>query len=133
MRSTFDIKILTPLEKLKIKNVTFFRGEDKSGSFGILANHIEFLTILTQSIAIIKKDNFEEYIALNKGVLIFKNNLLTITTRDFVKSKDLKLLKNIIEEKFKKIEKEETLFRQNITRLEKEFIKRMIELEKEFE
>ena len=133
MRSTFDIKILTPLEKLKIKNVTIFRGEDKSGSFGILANHIEFLTILTQSIAIIKKDNFEEYIAFNKGVLIFKENLLTITTRDFAKSKDLKMLKNIIEEKFKKIEKEEALFRQNITRLEKEFIKRMIELEKEFE
>ena len=133
MRSTFDIKILTPLEKVKIKNVTYFRGEDRSGSFGILANHIEFLTILTQSIAIIKKDNFEEYIAFNKGVLIFKENLLTVTTRDFARSKDLKVLKNIIEEKSKKIEKEEALFRQNITRLEKEFIKRMIELEKEFE
>ena len=44
----------------------------------------------------IKKEDFEEYIAFNKGVLIFKENLLTVTTRDFARSKDLKVLKNIL-------------------------------------
>jgi len=133
MRSTFDLIILTPTEKKEIKDIEFFRGEDESGSFGILANHIEFLTILTESIAIVKKDQKEFYFAFNKGVFRFAKNSLTISTREFVESEKLSDLKDIIENRFKKIQKQEKIFRQNIQKLEKEFIKRVIEMEKEFE
>ena len=133
MKSTFNITILTPTQKIKIKDVSFFRGEDESGTFGILANHIEFITVLTQSIAIVKKKEIEEFYAFNKGILRFANNSLTISTREFAKSKNLKELKEIITNRFKKIEESEKVFRQNISKLEKEFMKKMIEMEKEIE
>ncbi|WP_281951236.1 F0F1 ATP synthase subunit epsilon [Nitrosophilus kaiyonis] len=133
MKSLFDLIIISPTKKLIIKDIEFFRGEDESGTFGILAHHIEFLTILTRSIGIIKKDGKEQYIALNKGILRFNDNKLFITTREFIISDKLEMLKDIIDKKFKKIEEQEKVFRHNIQKLEKEFIKKVIKMEKELE
>ena len=52
MKPTFSAHIITPSHIERVDNISFFRAEDQSGSFGILPRHIEFLTILEPSIAI---------------------------------------------------------------------------------
>ena len=112
-------------------NVSFFRAEDSSGSFGILPKHIEFLTILEPSIAIAVIDEEEEYFAFNGGILSFKKEILTITTKEFVQSSQIGELRGIIEKFFKEKKEKESLFHLNMKNLQKAFFKKMIEMERE--
>ena len=133
MKPLFDLHIITPADVKIINNVSFFRAEDKTGSFGILPRHIEFLTILDPSIAIALIDDKEEYFAFNGAILSFKNNLLTITTKEFAQSSKIGELKEIIEVLFKKQQEKESIFHLNMQNLRKAFFKKIIELEREVE
>ncbi len=132
MKPTFDVRIITPSKIEQIKNISFFRAEDRSGSFGILPRHTEFLTILEPAIAIALIDGKEEYFAFNGGILTFKKNALTITTKEFVQSSDVGELQENIERAFRQQREEETLFHVNMANLEKAFLQRLIELERDF-
>jgi len=133
MKPLFDLHIITPIHVKIINNVSFFRAEDKTGSFGILPRHIEFLTILEPSIAIALIEDKEEYFAFNGAILSFKNNVLTITTKEFAQSSKIGELKEIIEVLFKEQQKKESIFHLNMQNLRKAFFKKIIELEREIE
>ena len=133
MRSTFDARIITPQAVETVKNISFFRAEDRSGSFGILPRHIEFLTILEPSIAIAAIEDKEYYYAFNGGALSFKNNALTITAKEFVQSDSISKLLEMIKYTFKEQEEKERLFSDNIENLQKAFIKKLIEMERDIE
>ncbi len=133
MKPTFNAHIITPSHIEKVDNISFFRAEDRSGSFGILPRHIEFLTILEPSIAIAVINENEEYFAFNGGILSFKKEMLTITTKEFVQSSRVDELKKIIERYFKEQTEKESLFHLNMANLQKAFFKKMIELEREIE
>ena len=133
MKPLFDLHIITPADIKIINNVYFFRAEDKTGSFGILPRHIEFLTILEPSIAIALIEDKEEYFAFNGAILSFKNNILTITTKEFAQSNKIGELKEIIEVLFKEQQKKESIFHLNMQNLRKAFFKKIIELEREVE
>ncbi len=131
MKPTFSVHIVTPSDIKKVDNVSLFRGEDRSGSFGILPRHIEFLTILEPSIAIALVDGTEEYFAFNGGILSFKKETLTITTKEFVQSSRIGDLRGIIERFYKEQQEKESIFHLNMKNLQKAFFKKMIELERE--
>ncbi len=133
MKSTFDARIITPKAIKSVENISFFRAEDKSGSFGILPRHIEFLTILEPAIAIAVIEDKECYYAFNSGVLSFRNNALTITAKEFVQSDKISELLVMIKSSFKEQEEKERLFSDNIENLQNAFIKKMIEMEREVE
>lgn len=131
MRSTFDARIITPQAVETVENISFFRAEDRSGSFGILPRHIEFLTTLEPSIAIAVIEEREYYYAFNGGVLSFKNNALTITAKEFVQSDNISELLKMIQHTFKEQEEKERQFSDNIENLQKAFIKKLIEMERD--
>ncbi len=133
MKSTFDARIITPKAIKSVENISFFRAEDKSGSFGILPRHIEFLTILEPAIAIAVIEDKECYYAFNSGVLSFRNNALTVTAKEFVQSDKISELLVMIKSSFKEQEEKERLFSDNIENLQNAFIKKMIEMEREVE
>ncbi len=131
MKPNFSVHIITPSHMKEVDNVSFFRAEDRSGSFGILPKHIELLTILEPSISIALIDGEEEYFAFNGGILSFKKEILTITTKEFVQSSQISELRGIIEKFFKEQEEKESLFHLNMKNLQKAFFKKMIEMERE--
>ena len=133
MKPTFSAHIITPSHIERVDNISFFRAEDQSGSFGILPRHIEFLTILEPSIAIAVIDGNEEYFAFNGGILSFKKEMLTVTTKEFVRSSRIGELKESIEKYFNEQTQKESLFHLNMANLQKAFFKKMIELEREIE
>jgi F-type H+-transporting ATPase subunit epsilon len=133
MKPLFDLHIITPADVKIINNVSFFRAEDKTGSFGILPRHIEFLSILEPSIAIAFIEDREEYFAFNGAILSFKNNLLIVTTKEFAQSNKIGELKEIIEVLFKEQQEKESTFHLNMQNLRKAFFKKIIELEREIE
>lgn len=131
MKSTFDATIITPQVKKIVEKLSFFRAEDKSGSFGILPRHTAFLTVLESAIAIAVIDNKEHYYAFNGGILSFKNNHLKIMTQEFVESDELNRLLDSIKYSFKVQEEKERLFSDNIENLQNAFIKKLIEMERD--
>lgn len=131
MKSTFDATIITPQSIKIVENISFFRAEDKSGSFGILPRHTAFLTVLESAIAIAVIENKEHYYAFNAGILFFKNNHLKIMTQEFVESDDLNRLLDSIKYSFKVQEEKERLFSDNIENLQNAFIKKLIEMERD--
>ncbi len=131
MKSTFNAEIITPQMIKSIENISFFRAEDKSGSFGILPRHTEFLTILEPAIVIAVIDKKEHYYAFNGGILSFRDNHLKITAKEFVESDKISELLAMIKKSFKVQEEKEQLFRDNIENLQKAFIKKLIEMERD--
>ncbi len=131
MKSTFDARIITPKAIKNVENISFFRAEDQSGSFGILPRHIEFLTILEPAIAIAVIEEKEHYYAFNGGVLSFKNNALTITAKEFVQSDKVSELLMMIKSSFTEQEEKERLFNDNIENLQKAFIKKLIGMQRD--
>jgi|AGBJ01.1.fsa_nt_gi F-type H+-transporting ATPase subunit epsilon len=131
MKSKFDATIITPKAIKIVENISFFRAEDKSGSFGILPRHTAFLTVLESAIAIAEIDDKEHYYAFNGGILSFKNNDLKIMTQEFIESDDLNRLLDSIKYAFKVQEEQERLFSDNIENLQNAFIKKLIEMERD--
>ena len=131
MKSTFNATIITPKTIKIVENISFFRAEDKSGSFGILPRHTDFLTVLESAIAIAVIDDKEYYYAVNGGILSFKNNHLKILTQEFEESDDLNRLLDSIKYAFKVQEEKERLFSDNIENLQNAFIKKLIEMERD--
>lgn len=131
MKSTFDATITTPQAIKTVEYISFFRAEDKSGSFGILPRHTAFLTVLESAIAIAVIENKEHYYAFNGGILSFKKNHLKIMTQEFVESDDLNRLLDSIKYAFKVQEEKERLFSDNIENLQNAFIKKLIEMERD--
>ena len=133
MRSTFDARIITPQAVESVKDISFFRAEDPSGSFGILPRHTEFITALEPSTAIAVIRGKEHYYAFNGGILSFKNNFLTVTAKEFVQSDKLDELAEKIKRSFREKEEKERRFSENIENLQQTFIKKLMEMEKEIE
>ncbi len=133
MKPEFSLHIITPSHIKKLDGLSYFRAEDSSGSFGILSGHIEFLTILEPSIAISLIDGVEEYFAFNGGILSFKKEMLTVTTKEFVHSKQIDELKATIARFTKERQEKESIFHLNMENLQKAFFKKMIEMERGLE
>lgn len=131
MRSTFSARIVTPQSVEEIENISFFRAEDESGTFGLLAHHTHFLTILKPSVSIAVINEKEHYYAFNGGILTFKDNLLTITAKEFVQSDRMKELKTMIKKSFEQMEEKDHMFYENMENLQKAFFRKIIELERE--
>ncbi len=77
----------------RIDGVVSFVGEDRSGSFGILANHGRMLTLLVFGLARFRSaDGVWHYVALPGGLLYFVDNQLSISTRHFLRDDDYERL-----------------------------------------
>lgn len=68
----------------RVEDVASFVGEDASGSFGLLPGHAYFMTCLELGLARFRcRDGDWQYLALPGGVLVFRDNLLSVCTRRY--------------------------------------------------
>ncbi len=89
------LRIVTPLSVIVDEDgVLAFRGEDASGSFGILPRHADFLTNLAISVVSWERgDGTRSYCAVRRGVLsVTAGRDIAIATREAVPGDDLTTL-----------------------------------------
>ncbi len=77
---TIHIKIITPEKIVYEDDINAVYAQGISGSFGILPNHIPFMSVLAIGIAKIEKDGDEKSFSVMGGALQFKNNEAIILT-----------------------------------------------------
>jgi F-type H+-transporting ATPase subunit epsilon len=97
------LQITTPLSVLvDEEGVRALRGEDETGSFGILPGHAAFMTSLTISVVSwTRADGTRHYCAVRGGVLtVTEGRTIAIATREGVPGDDLATLDHVVLARF---------------------------------
>lgn len=81
----FAVQLLGSDAGETIADVVSFVGEDASGSFGLMARHARFMTVLSYGLARLRlTDRRVRYVGLPGGVLVFDGRELRISTRRYL-------------------------------------------------
>ena len=127
--STFTLHLLAADRTEVIENVTSFTGEDKSGSFGLLARHERFMTALTFGLArLLLADGSHEYLGFPGGLLYFVDNELRISTRRYLRDTDVERIAQSLTRELLEEEQALTETRHKLHRLEAEMLRRLAQL-----
>jgi F-type H+-transporting ATPase subunit epsilon len=125
------MRLCDATDRQTIEDVTLFVGMDATGSFGIQANHGRFMTTLVFGLARFRRHEDDwRYLALPGGVLYFKNNELTVSTRHFLIDTDIERISTLLDRQL--IAEEENLraTRLSLHRMEQAIIKQMVSLQR---
>lgn len=126
---TFSLLLLAADRSKIIEGVIRFTGEDASGSFGLLAHHERFMTVLTFGLARLqRRDGVTEYLGFPGGLLYFMDNELRISTRRYLHDTDVARITQALSREL--LEEEQALeqTRRKLHRLEAEMLKRLAQL-----
>jgi F-type H+-transporting ATPase subunit epsilon len=127
--STFTLHLLAADRTEIIENVTSFTGEDKSGSFGLLARHERFMTVLTFGLArLLLEDGSHEYLGFPGGLLYFVENELRISTRRYLRDTDVERIAQSLTRELLEEEQALTETRHKLHRLEAEMLRHLAQL-----
>jgi len=127
--NTFAVHLFAADRTEIIEPVASFTGEDKSGSFGLLARHERFMTALTFGLArLLMADGSHEYLGFPGGLLYFIDNELRISTRRYLRDTDVGRITQALTREL--LEEEQALeqTRRKLHRLEAEMLRRLAQL-----
>lgn len=127
--NTFTLHLLGADRTETINNVLSFSGEDKSGSFSLLARHERFMTALTFGLARLRlADGTQEYLGLPGGLLYFCDNSMSISTRRYLRDTDAGRIAQTLSHEL--LEEEQALkqVRRNLRRLEAQMLSHLMQL-----
>lgn len=125
------LKVLLPTEVLIDKEVTKVIAEAENGSFCLLPRHIDFVAALVPGLLSFESGKGrEEFLALDQGILIKCGQEVLVSTRNAVRGPDLGTLKQTVEKSFRVLDDREKMARSAFAKLEANFIRRFMELEK---
>jgi F-type H+-transporting ATPase subunit epsilon len=92
MLMSFKLEIISPQNKIFDDEVDLCIMPGIEGDFGVLKNHMAFLTTLRLGIAYIYKEKkLIETFLVNGGVVEVSKNQCTLLTEDILKSNDFKI------------------------------------------
>lgn len=127
--NTFTLQLQDSARNETITNVESFVGEDRSGSFGIMAGHIRFMTSLVFGLASFRTSGAQwKYLAMPGAMLYFRDNVLTVSTRHYIVDEDYSNISAAIEEQLLAEERQLRSMKESLRRMEEEALKRMWQL-----
>jgi len=127
--SGFTVHLYAADRYERIDGAVSFVGEDKSGSFGLLARHERFMTVLGFGLArVTLADGGRQYLGFPGGLAYFIDNELRISTRRYLRDTDVERITQALTREL--LEEEEALqqTRRKLHRLEAEMLKRLAQL-----
>ncbi|WP_322987875.1 ATPase [Hoeflea sp.] len=100
-----------------------------NGSFGMLLNHIDYVTALVPSVLLIVMPGGEEKIfGIDEGLLVKKGQDVDLAVRRGVPGDDLETLRQTVDASFTEMEEEERVARAALSRLEADMVRRFTSL-----
>ncbi|MFP7671849.1 ATPase [Marivita sp. S0852] len=127
--NTMHVTVRLPSGRLFDGAATRLRGEASDGSFGLLPNHIDFVTALVPSVLLITQDGgAERFFGIDEGLLVKKGHNVEISVRRGVETNDLSDLQGSAAARFSELEDEERAARAALSRLEADMVRRFASL-----
>lgn len=103
--------------------------EAENGSFCLLPGHRDFATSLVSGIIeFTSEDERDRFLAVDEGVLVKADTVVSVGTRHAVLGDDLAALNQIVEEQFARLDDREKLAREAVAQLEADFARRFLSL-----
>lgn len=128
--NTFRVRLLATERGESIDELASFVGEDASGSFGLMARHVRFMTVLTFGLArMTRVDGSRLYAGLPGGLLYFVDNELRISTRRYLLGDDAAAIARAMALQMLAEEQALEQTRRRLHRLEAEMLQRMAQIE----
>ena len=123
---------------LRLPTRTLFEGQADRlgavaphGAFGILPNHVDFVTAIVPSVLTVRlTDGSEEIFGLDEGLLVKKGHKVVIVALRGVRGDDLGTLQDTVEASFIQMDEEERQARSALSRLEADMVRRFAELQR---
>lgn len=125
-----NLKVLIPTGILLDDEVSKITAQAENGSFTLLPRHIDFVTSLVQGILSYYSEGEEKFLAVNEGILVKCGPEVTVSTRNAIRGDKLGELKQAVRDKFQVQDEQEKKARSALARLESDFIRRFMEIEK---
>lgn len=123
---TFTLHVQDAVRAERIEDVVSFVGRDSSGSFGILAGHERFVTVLESSLARFRRlDRPWEYLALSEAVLYATGDDVTICTWRFLRDDDYERISRDLEEHLRVEEAELRDIKNRVHQLQQELLRKL--------
>lgn len=125
MASEMQIKIGVPGAVLFDGAAARLNAVASDGGFGVLPNHVDYVTALVPSVLLVTQPNgVERVFGIDEGVLVKKGQIVEIAVRRGVESPDLETLRETVGDFFASMEDEERVARSALSRLEADVVRR---------
>jgi F-type H+-transporting ATPase subunit epsilon len=125
------LKVRLPAEVLFEEEVTRIRAEAENGWFGLLPKHIDFVTALVPGVLTFEPAGRpEEYLAIDRGVLVKCGAEVSVSTRRAVRGSNLGVLQQEVERQFRVQRERERAAKTLESKLEADLVRRLLEAEK---
>ena len=125
MRS-FTLRLQDARHTEDIAGITSFVGEDRSGSFGILAGHARLVTCLIIGLARFRPaSGIWKYLALPGAVLYFHDDVLTLSTRHYLVDDDFKRISESLQQQLLAEEEKLHTIKESLHHMEEAVLKRL--------
>lgn len=129
--SEMQITLRLPAQTLYDGQAISLTGVAENGAFGILPNHIDFVTALVPSVlTLTTPEDTELVFGIDEGLLVKKGHAVDIVVRRGVQGDDLASLRETVRETFVEVDEDERRARAALSRLEANMVRRFAELRK---
>lgn len=126
-----SLKVRLPAAVLFEAEVSRIRAEAENGWFGLLPKHVDFVTALVPGVLTYEPPGGpEEYLAVDRGVLVKCGSEVSVSTRQAVRGTSLGQLKQQVERQFLLERERERAAKALESKLEADLVRRLLEMEK---
>lgn len=131
---TYTLHLYDATHSESFDNVVSFIGEDASGSFGILADHERFMTILNVGLARYRlHDGTWRYLAFPGAVLYFHDNEMYISTRLYIQDDEYTTISSRLAQHLQNESGEVESIKESLRFMENNLLKRMWDINRDTE
>lgn len=131
MVNDMQVTLRLPIRVLFEGRATRLNAVAENGGFGILPNHVDFVTALVPSVlTLTMPDGHERVFGIDEGLLVKKDHVVDVAVRRGVEGDNLGTLRNTVRETFIEMEDDERVARSALSRLEADMVRRFAHLRK---
>lgn len=126
-----NVTLRLPTQTLFDGRAQGLTGVAPTGAFGLLTNHVDFVTALVPCVLTLRlTDGSEAFFGIDEGILVKKGHAVTVAVLRGVRGNDLGGLRETVESRFLQIDEEERQARSALSRLEADMVRRFAELQR---
>ena len=124
-------QVSLPTEQLLDCRVEKFIGDGRNGEFCLLPRHVDFVTALRAGVSsFVNEESVERFLAHSEGLLVKSARRVSVVVQHALVGDCLEDLRQVVAEHFLAIDDLERSAVASVARLEADFVRRYLELEK---
>ena len=125
------LKIILPTRILIDEKTSKITAEAQNGSFCLRPRHIDFVAALVPGLfSFVNHEDRETFLAVDEGVLVKCGHRVLVSTRRAVPGTDLGTLSLLVQDEFLILDDREKTVRSAISKIEADFIRSFLEIQK---